>query len=75
DGGATGNLTIGAGTVLFGNDADGVDLVVVTRGSQINANGASSSPIVFTSAQDLTDDGQPNGSAGSGQWGGIAING
>lgn len=75
DGGATGNLSIGAGTVLFGNGADGVDLLIVTRGSQINANGTASSPIVMTSAEDLVDDGRPNGTAGSGQWGGIAING
>ena len=75
DGGAAGNLTIGAGTVLFGNDADGVDILVVTRGSQINANGTASSPIVMTSAQDLLDDGRSNGSAGSGQWGGVVING
>ncbi len=75
DGGAAGNLQIGAGTVLFGNGADGVDLIVVSRGSQINANGASSSPIVMTSAEDLTDDGRANGTAGSGQWGGVAING
>ncbi|MFZ5616547.1 MAG: hypothetical protein ACOZAA_04400 [Pseudomonadota bacterium] len=75
DGGAAGNLTIGAGTVLFGNGADGVDLIVVTRGSQINATGTAASPIVMTSAEDLTDDGQPNATAGSGQWGGVAING
>lgn len=75
DGGAAGNLSIGAGTVLFGNDADGVDLIVVTRGSKITANGAASSPIVMTSAQDLIDDGLPNGTAGSGQWGGLVING
>lgn len=75
DGGGAGNLSIGAGTVLFGNDADGVDLIVVTRGSKINANGSASSPIVMTSAQDLIDDGLPNGTAGSGQWGGLVING
>ncbi len=77
DGGAAGNLTIAPGSVLFGNDGDAgaVDLLVVTRGSRINANGSASQPIVFTSAQDLTDDGLPNGTAGSGQWGGIAING
>ncbi len=75
DGGAAGNFQIGAGTVFFGNGADGVDLVVVTRGSQINANGASASPIVFTSAEDLVDDGRANGTGGTGQFGGIAING
>lgn len=75
DGGAAGNLQIGAGTVLFGNGADGVDLIVVTRGSQINASGTAGSPIVMTSAEDLIDDGRANGTAGSGQWGGVAING
>ena len=75
DGGSAGNLTIGAGTVLFGNDGDGVDLLVVTRGSQINANGTASSPIVMTSVQDLLDDGRANGTGGSGQWGGVVING
>lgn len=75
DGGAAGDLQIGAGTVLFGNGADGVDLIVVTRGSQINATGSASAPIVMTSAEDLIDDGLSNGSAGSGQWGGVVING
>ncbi|MEE2691807.1 MAG: hypothetical protein VX640_09740 [Pseudomonadota bacterium] len=81
DGGASANLTIAPGAVLFGADFDNVpasgtvDVLFVTRGSQINANGTPTQPIIFTSAQDLLDDGQPNGTGGFSQWGGVALNG
>ena len=52
-----------------------VDLLVIARGSQATLVGAANNPIVFTSAQDLEDDGVANGSTDTGEWGGIAING
>ncbi|MEO0882960.1 MAG: hypothetical protein AAFY34_09510 [Pseudomonadota bacterium] len=52
-----------------------VDLLVVSRGSQLFAVGSSTNPIIFTSQQDFVDDGLPNGTSGVGDWGGLAING
>lgn len=82
DGGASGTLTLAAGTRILSSDAPtggtaaGVDLLVATRGSRLIADGTAAAPIVFTSAQDFLDDGLPNGSvSGRGQWGGIALNG
>lgn len=82
DAGAASSLTIAPGAVLFGNDADNaslgqaVDLLVVSRGSRLVADGTAAAPIIFTSAQDLLDNGRPDGSVDArGQWGGIAING
>lgn len=72
------NITFAPGQVFMalsepGNPA----LLVVSRGSQLNAVGTPSAPIVFTVFEDIVDDGQPNGSqtVATGQWGGIAING
>lgn len=82
DGGASGVLTIMPGAVLIGNDADNVassgsvDALTVTRGSQIIANGTAAAPIVFTSAQDMLDNGRPDASiTGRSQWGGLIVNG
>ena len=44
-------LTIAPGSVLFG--ASGNDALFVSRGSDIDAQGTPSSPIIFTSANDL----------------------
>ncbi len=44
-------LTIEAGTTIYGQD--GESFLAVQRGSQIIAEGTSTSPIVFTSAEDL----------------------
>jgi hypothetical protein len=82
-------LTIEPGVVVFG--ANGEDALVINPGSDINAVGTATSPIIFTSATDLADadaangdrtaqqaasDGLVNGLAGArGQWGGIVING
>ena len=71
-------LTIAPGTTLFG--ASGNDYIVISRGSQIDAQGTATSPIVFTSAADVSD-GSVNdaSSAGStdanGEWGGLVISG
>lgn len=59
-------LTIEAGTTIYGRS--GNDYLVVSRDSQIQANGSSSMPITFTSSQDLTGD-----TTGAGQWGGIVL--
>ncbi len=81
-GGTSATLTIEAGTTIFGENPESV--LVITRGSQIQANGTAQNPIIMTSAEDLglsttsnrpihtglaTDD--PN----TGEWGGLVING
>ncbi|MDK2777683.1 MAG: hypothetical protein KYX62_08480 [Pseudomonadota bacterium] len=58
-------LTIEAGTDIRGTD-DGV--LVVTRGSSIDAEGTASSPITFSSYSDDDYD-------GLGEWGGVIIQG
>jgi hypothetical protein len=59
-------LTIEAGTTIYGRS--GSDYLVVSRDSQIQANGTASAPITFTSSQDM------EGIATSaGQWGGIVL--
>ncbi|MFN0025101.1 MAG: hypothetical protein ACKVS5_14515 [Parvularculaceae bacterium] len=74
--GTAANVTFAAGQRFVTHSVSGiVDLLVVARGSLLNAAGTAASPIVFTSMQDFNDDGMPNGSTGTGEWGGIAING
>ena len=59
-------LTIEAGVTVFGRS--GGDYLVVSRGSQIEANGSASAPITFTSTEDVTGE-----ETASGQWGGIVL--
>lgn len=70
-------LTIPAGATIAGSG--GGDYLVVARGSQIDAQGTSSSPIVFTSLQDIvaTESGSPRDGddTARGEWGGIILNG
>ena len=74
--GDSATLTVAEGQqFVSASQAGVVDLVVVSRGSQMNAVGSASDPIVFTSMQDFTDDLEPNGTSGVGDWGGLAING
>lgn len=80
--GASANVTFAAGQTFITQSAPNqVDLLVVSRGSQLNAVGNATSPIVFTSMQDIVDDfsgniaAAANGSSGQGDWGGLAING
>jgi hypothetical protein len=70
------NVTFAAGQrfVALSNEGQ-VDLLVVSRGSQLNAVGTAANPIIFTSMEDFTDDGAPNGSSNPAEWGGLAING
>jgi hypothetical protein len=60
-----GILRIEAGVRIFGATAE---YLVVTRGSQIFAEGTASNPIVFTSRQGIE-----GGSQARGQWGGLVI--
>ncbi|MDY6829833.1 MAG: hypothetical protein SV583_10710 [Pseudomonadota bacterium] len=57
-------LTIEAGTHIVGRTADAL---IITRGSQINAQGTADAPIIFSSADDGYD--------GRGEWGGLVIQG
>lgn len=70
-GAQTAILTIDAGTTLFG--ASGEDFLVISRGSQIRANGTLTAPVNMTSRDevfgtaDLVND--------RAKWGGLIING
>lgn len=62
-------LTIEAGTTVKG-EVSTIEpgVLVITRGSEIDAQGTASEPIIFTSAND-------EGKRASGDWGGIVLNG
>jgi len=60
------NLVIEPGTIVFGRT--GGDYLVVSRDSTINASGSASSPVIFTSLNDVLGD-----EVGPGQWGGLVI--
>ena len=64
-GAATGTLNIEAGVTITSAGGDGQDLIVISRGSQIFANGTAAEPIILTGAEQ----------AGAGEWGGLVING
>ena len=65
-------LTIEPGVTLFGNyNEPTADLLLVNRGSRINAVGTVTNPIIFTSQQNLTSNGVSD--ATQGQWGGIIL--
>jgi hypothetical protein len=59
-------LTIEAGTTIFGRS--GGDYLVVSRDSEIHANGTALMPVTFTSSQDMQGE-----ETGAGQWGGIVL--
>ena len=60
-------LTIAAGTEILGEPGvAGGSALVVTRGSQLVADGTAAAPIVFTS-------GSPEGSRTTGDWAGVAL--
>jgi hypothetical protein len=67
-GSQSGQLTIDPGVVLFGSG--GRDFLVVNRGSRLIAEGTQSSPIVFTSRQNIEGTATDNS---IGQFGGIVI--
>ena len=58
-------LTIQPGTIIRG-DKTSQGSLIITRGSKINAQGTASSPIIFTSNENV-------GSRAEGDWGGLVI--
>ncbi|UIP06230.1 hypothetical protein LY632_11080 [Erythrobacter sp. SDW2] len=62
-------LTIQPGVILF---ASGSSFLNINRGNDIQANGTSTRPIIFTSRDNVQG---LNNSNSSGQWGGVIING
>ena len=77
DNGAT--LTIEAGTIIKGKPGTGslASALIIARGSKINAEGTSTSPIIFTSTSDNIDAGQTAGTnldeSNRGLWGGLIV--
>lgn len=77
DVGATGadsgvTLTIAAGVTLVADASETQsDLILVNRGSRINAVGTADNPIIFTSQQNLTSGNVGDGTQG--QWGGVIL--
>jgi uncharacterized membrane protein len=70
-GGTTVDLTIDAGVTLFGRN--GLDYLVVNRGSRLFANGAPNAPIVMTSFNDVTNPAGRNEATAQAEWGGLVI--
>jgi hypothetical protein len=64
-------MTVQAGTTIFGGTD--VDFLVVSRGSQLVANGTRTAPVTFTSQSDL--EGTADIATTRGEWGGLVING
>ncbi|RZM22000.1 MAG: hypothetical protein EOP67_51365, partial [Sphingomonas sp.] len=65
-------LNIEAGVVIAADSTETTnDLLLVNRGSKINAVGTVANPIIFTSQQNLTTNGVSD--ATQGQWGGVII--
>jgi hypothetical protein len=60
------SLVIESGTIVFGSR--GADYLVISRGSKIEAVGTESSPILFTSYNDVIGD-----EVQAGQWGGMIV--
>ncbi len=71
-GGISATLTIAAGVVIAADSSEASnDLLLINRGSRINAVGTSSAPIIFTSQQNLAANGVSD--ATQGQWGGVIL--
>jgi hypothetical protein len=66
-----GVLTIEPGVLLFGSQ--GLDYIVVNRGSQMIANGNATRPIVFTSRADLVAPASEDRTNAIGEWGGLVL--
>lgn len=67
--GAAATLTVEPGVTIFGDVA--ADMLVVNRGSRINAIGTPALPIVFTAAEDIT--GTANPETSDRLWGGVIL--
>lgn len=71
-GGAGVTLTIEAGVTIAADSTEASnDLLLVNRGSKIQAVGTLAAPIIFTSQQNLANNGVSD--ATQGQWGGIIL--
>ena len=68
----TGTLRIESGTTVIGDDP--TDFLVISRGSQIIANGTKNAPITLTAAADVLGD-IVDPANQQGLWGGLVING
>ena len=64
-------LTLQAGTTLYGASSE--SFLVISRGSQIVANGTATAPITFTAEEDVQ--GTADQVNDRGLWGGLVING
>ena len=83
DGGTSATLTIEPGAVLFGSS--GADFLVINRGSQIDAVGGSTDPIIMTARADILNSATADSGSAAvgritdatvrGQWGGLILNG
>lgn len=69
--GVAATLTIDPGVTIFGDEA--ADMLVVNRGSRINAVGTPTQPIIFTGKEDI--DGTINPVTSNRLWGGVIIAG
>jgi trimeric autotransporter adhesin len=67
--GIAATLTIEPGVRIFGDEA--TDMLIVNRGSRINAVGTAALPIIFTGKEDI--DGTANVDTSNRQWGGLII--
>ena len=67
-----GALHIESGTTIIGDDP--TDFLVISRGSQIFANGTRNAPITLTAAADVAGD-IANPASTRGLWGGLVVNG
>jgi len=67
--GQSATLTIAAGVTLFGDEPG--DILIINRGSRIQAVGSPTQPIVFTSREDIL--GQNDPATSSRQWGGVIL--
>lgn len=65
------SLTLQAGTTVYGGSPD--TFLVISRGSQIVANGTRTAPVVFTAEDDVQ--GLADEATDRGLWGGLVING
>ncbi|MFZ4121841.1 MAG: hypothetical protein ACOYKM_09280 [Caulobacterales bacterium] len=65
------DLTIDPGVTLFGRN--GLDYLVINRGSRIFANGSPTAPVIMTSFADLTNPAGRNEATAQGEWGGLVL--
>ena len=67
--GVAATLTIEPGVTVFGDEAS--DVLIVNRGSRINADGIPSQPIIFTGKEDIA--GTANAETTNRLWGGVIL--